>query len=316
MLELADSWVWDSWYFDDGENFHAFFLRASRALIDPERRHQRASVGHAVSRDLRTWHVLPDALVHSDGPAFDDCAIWTGSVIRDHEGGFHLFYTGIDRAGRGRVQQIGHAVSSDLISWTRTDDGPVVRADTRWYETDETHQRENWRDPWVYFDDSASTWRMLITAHAADGDERWRGTIASAVSDDLVRWQVEAPLTTHRGFRQLEVVQTLEIDGRWVAVWCMAASDVDPRWADRVGVAPVTGTWTCPAESAAGPFHLDAAEPIEVEGTYAGRIVMDRSGDPVLMAFADRRADGSFGGFLIDPVPLTLTVRGTLQPSA
>ena len=316
MLALADSWVWDSWYFDDGEYFHAFFLKASRALLDPDLRHQRATVGHAISEDLVTWELLPDALVFSDGPAFDDCAIWTGCVVQDLQGGFHLFYTGIDRSSRGRVQQIGHAVSCDLISWKRHDVNPVVIADACWYETDTTHQRENWRDPWVFFDELSQCWRMLITAHASEGDERWRGTIATAESVDLVNWQVKAPLTEHRGFRQLEVVQTIDIQGQWVALWCMAASDVDTSWVDSTGVIPLTGTWSCPAESGTGPFHFDAAEPIAVEGTYAGRVVIDRSGTPVFMAFADRDQRGDFGGYLINPVALALTDRGTLQPSA
>ena len=50
MLRLADHWVWDSWLAADGGEHHLFFLRASRALLDPERRHDRASIGHATSR--------------------------------------------------------------------------------------------------------------------------------------------------------------------------------------------------------------------------------------------------------------------------
>jgi len=39
MLRLADHWVWDSWLAVAGAEYHLFFLRASRALHDPERRH-------------------------------------------------------------------------------------------------------------------------------------------------------------------------------------------------------------------------------------------------------------------------------------
>ena len=39
---------------------------------------------------------------------------------------------------------------------------------------------------------------------------------------------------------------------------------------------------------------------------------LDRSGRPQLLAFADV-GPGGFGGYLIDPVPLGLTDRGTLQ---
>ncbi|HEY5482995.1 MAG TPA: hypothetical protein VIK31_04190 [Propionibacteriaceae bacterium] len=78
MLGLADSWVWDFWTSDDGRSYHLFFLYASKALHDPEARHYRASIGHAVSTDLVSWRRIEDTLVRSDAPAFDDLA--TGRV--------------------------------------------------------------------------------------------------------------------------------------------------------------------------------------------------------------------------------------------
>ena len=34
--------TWDFWFADTGDAYHVFFLRASRALQDPHRRHRRA----------------------------------------------------------------------------------------------------------------------------------------------------------------------------------------------------------------------------------------------------------------------------------
>ena len=66
MLRLPDHWVWDSWYAqDDDGRWHAFFLRASRALLDPHRRHRRASIGHAVSTDLRSWQLVISCHIRS-----------------------------------------------------------------------------------------------------------------------------------------------------------------------------------------------------------------------------------------------------------
>ena len=61
-LRLPDKWVWDFWLVRDGKDYHAFYLQAPRSLGDPELRHLNASIGHAISKDLRYWHVLPDAL--------------------------------------------------------------------------------------------------------------------------------------------------------------------------------------------------------------------------------------------------------------
>ena len=193
-FRLADHWVWDSWLADDGQDYHLFFLRASRALRDPDRRHRRASIGHAVSADLENWTLLPDALVAGDEPSWDDMATWTGSTVQGHDGRWHLFYTGVSRAEDGLRQRIGSAVSDDLISWERTGAGPL-EADPRWYEKlgEGTWPDEAWRDPFVFYDDDSRQWQMLVTARAATGDPDARGVVGHAVSDDLEHWTVRPP---------------------------------------------------------------------------------------------------------------------------
>ena len=83
MLALKDKWVWDFWFAVDNDEVHIFFLQAPRSLGDPERRPHHASIGHAVSRDYRTWTALPDAWHPGADGDWDDLATWTGSVIRD-----------------------------------------------------------------------------------------------------------------------------------------------------------------------------------------------------------------------------------------
>ena len=307
MLHLPDSWVWDSWYADDGERFHAFTLTASRALGDHELRHYVPFVSHHVSDDLVHWQRVRDALVPSRPPDFDDQGIWTGSTLRGPDGTWHLFYTGIDRVGDARIQRLGHAVSRDLMVWDRVSAGPVLTADPRWYQTFDVDGNEPFRDPWVFAE--GDHWRMLVTAHTADGPVDQRGAIATAVSPDLETWTLEPPVVAHVGLRQLEVPQVAQVDGAFVLAYCLTGTDVHAP-----GLPQTTGTWTAPADSPAGPFHIDRAEPIAVEGNYAGRLVQDRNGVWNLMAFVDVAADGSFGGVIGDPVPLALTERGTLQP--
>lgn len=307
MLQLSDAWVWDSWYADDGDLFHAFTLKASRALGDHELRHHVPSVGHSVSTDLIHWTEVADALVPSEPGHFDDQGIWTGSVVQCG-GTWHLFFTGIDRTGMSALQRIGHAVSDDLMTWTRVTDEPVVCADPRWYETQASVTRENWRDPWVFRD--GARWRMLVTAQSATGPEGQRGCIATAVSADLTSWTIEPPLAEHVGLAQLEVLQIVEESERFVVVFCLTGSDVHAP-----GLPQMTGTWTAPADSPSGPFHIDRAEPIDLIGNYAGRIVRDRQGSLNLMAFVDVDAAGGFGGWIGNPVPVALTDRGTLQPA-
>ena len=72
------------------DRYHLLVLYASRALHDPEARHFRASIGHAVSADLLQWTRVADALVRSDTPAFEDLATWTGSTVRHSDGTYVL----------------------------------------------------------------------------------------------------------------------------------------------------------------------------------------------------------------------------------
>ena len=136
MLRLEDRWVWDWWLADDGSRFHVFYLQAPKALGDQHLRHRNATVGHAVSDDLRDWHILPDALRPGPAGTWDDIATWTGSTIF-HAGTWHMFYTGTSTAEGGRVQRIGLATSPDLVAWTKHPRNPLFEADPRWYEIED-----------------------------------------------------------------------------------------------------------------------------------------------------------------------------------
>jgi beta-fructofuranosidase len=313
MISIEGFWIWDSWYVLHEGRHHAFYLKAPRSLGNPDLRHANATIGHSFSADLVNWTQLPDAIAPGEEGSFDDLAIWTGSIVR-REGLWHLFFTGVDRAGHTSVQRIGHASSPDLITWHRVDSSPVVSADNRWYSTaaEAPAFDEPWRDPWVFFDASDGLWHMLVTARepASPGHEA-AGSVGHCTSPDLMNWEVCAPLSEGSGFTQVEVIQVLEVSGEHVIVFCAAASDVlNP------GVEAATGTYSAPADGPLGPFHFDRAEPIHAPGIYAGRIVETSDGQRVLLGFIDADVDGSgFAGSICDPVPLHLTGRGTLQPA-
>jgi beta-fructofuranosidase len=294
MLRLPDHWVWDSWYArDDDGAWHAFFLRASRALLDPERRHQRAAIGHAVSTDLRTWRLLPDALVAADAPAWDDLATWTGSTVRGPDGRWYLFYTGVSRAERGLVQRIGLAVSDDLVSWHRHGTAPLVETDPTWYEVLDpaAWYEQAWRDPWVFPDPAGAGWHMLITARAGQGPAAGRGVIGHATSPDLLRWTVRAPLSAPAGFGHLEVPQVAVVDGQPLLLFCTNAGAAGHR------------VYVVPGTSVAGGWDVSAALPFRHPHLYGPRLVPDDDGGWGLIGFLDR-VDGAFVGELIDPIPV------------
>jgi beta-fructofuranosidase len=302
MLRLAASWVWDFWIADDGDRYHLFFLKASRALVDPDRRHWRATIGHATSTDLTTWTEHADALIPDDSPAFDDLATWTGSVVRDESGQWRMFYTAVSRAEGGLVQRISSVVSDDLFTWRREDDRQVLEPDARWYETAEARDwpDQAWRDPWVFRDQGA--WHMLITARANQGAPDDRGVIGHATSPDLARWTVHPPVSKPgAGFGHIEVVQVAVVDGTPVGLFsCLGAQLSQERRAED----PIGGVWAFATESLTGPFRLEQAYRLTDERLYVGRLVQDRAGNWQLIAFRNDDEDGGWVGEITDPRPV------------
>lgn len=316
MLHLPSAWVWDFWLADDGDQFHLFFLKASRALIDPDKRHWRASIGHATSTDLSVWTEQPDALVPADGPAFDDLATWTGSIVRDDAGIWRMFYTGVNREGGGLIQRIGSATSPDLKVWHRHEPTGVIKPDVRWYESiaDNFWPDEAWRDPWVFRDQTNGQWHMLVTARAKSGPADQRGVVGHATSEDLTNWTVREPLsTTEAGFGQLEVLQVAAVDGRNVLLFSCLSSELSD---ERKARGERGGIWAVNVDTLTGPFDIEHAYRVADETLYVGRLVQDRSGVWQFLAFKNTALDGEWIGEITDPMPVAWVDNRLTIPSA
>ncbi|MDR1635345.1 MAG: glycoside hydrolase family 68 protein [Bifidobacteriaceae bacterium] len=305
MFDPRDSWVWDYWFADDGQRYHLFFLYASKALHDPEARHHRASIGHAVSDDLRSWTRIEDALVRGENGSFDDLATWTGSVVRDNDGTWHMFYTGATLAASGQnTQSVGCATSTDLVTWHKSSANPILRPDRRWYETLEGSDWHDgaFRDPWVFADPDGAGWHMLITARAADGPRFGRGVVGHATSADLRRWSLNGPLSEpcEDGFGQLEVMQVEVVEGQPVLVFsCLARHATVPRRSPRGGI------WAVNATSVTGPFDISKAYPLTSDDLYVGRLLHRREDNEwMLFAFRNKGPAGAFVGGITDPMPV------------
>jgi len=310
---LPDHWVWDFWLADDGEQFHLYYLFAPRSLGDESLRHRNARIGRATSRDLVSWVDHGEVLAPGAAGSLDETATWTGSVVRASDGEWRMFYTGsrfLAPDSTTNVEQIGLAVSDDLVVWRKRDD-VLVSADPRWYERleDGTWREEAWRDPWVYSD--GERWHMLVTARANEGDALDRGVIAHATSDDLESWTVQPPVSAPgAGFLHLEVPQLVEHEGRYVLLF---SCDTPHLAVDRRKRGETGGIWAVDAPSATGPFAVERAVRIADERYYSGRLIRDHDGAWLLLAFENVGEGGDFIGRLSDPMPVTWTDDGVLQ---
>jgi len=320
VLALENDWIWDSWYVRDADLWHAYFLKAPKSLINPQLRHFNVTQGHATSTDLVTWDHKGTCFAPAEGPAWDDFTTWTGSVVRDDAGLWHLFYTGTAKAEEGLYQRIGHATSEDLHSWSRVGDGLCLDFEgpnAAAYETDYMagfwHDRAM-RDPWVMRDPGGGGWLMFFTARAAGIEEpNAGGAIGCATSADLATWELQPPVFTG-GYGQLEVPQVFERDGRWFCLFCTAAEHFSKAQAEATAGGPVTGNHYLVGDGPRGPWRiapgfLDGALPCR---RYAARIVDTGSG-LVILGFADHPDGKTFVGHVMDPDPVEVTGDGLLR---
>ena len=291
-FDLDDFYVWDFWtaYDATAGRTHLFFLHAPRSLGDPELRHRSARVGHAVSTDLRTWERLPDPLPEPC-EGLDDLATWTGCTVRGDDA-WWLFTTGLSDADDGLVQRIGSARSTDLVTWERTP--LLLEADPAHYQrSSPSWPEEAWRDPWAVRDD-AGHWHLYVTARDAAGGPG-AGVVGHATSTDLVAWKVGPPLSEPTGvFEWLEVVQVVEVEGRWVLVFSCLSEQM-------AGAQPGEGgVWSVAVDGPGASVDVLSAVRLLDERHYVGKVV-EHAGTALLMAFRHQDPAGAFVGGLAGP---------------
>lgn len=321
-FSLPDRWVWDAWYAQDGAATHMFFLNAPKSIGNPDQRHFYAQIGHAVSHDLETWDEVGCAISPALGPAWDDLATWTGSVVLRPDGKWMMFYTGISRAERGHVQRIGAAWSDDLMQWTRVDAGPLLAADPNHYETLSNSDAvdEAFRDPFVFPDPNGDGWHMYFTARRPTGPMDGRGVIGHATSPDLEVWHIQPPIWTGDLYGELEVPDLFEHEGRWYLLFSTSARMIADSHQSRRGMPRETGTHYLVSETGPlGPWHHPAPKFLWGDGLgthYVARHVKMPSGDHALIAFNNNDAKGRFQGTLTDPRPMHIKPDGQLRMAA
>ena len=319
VIALKDKWIWDSWYAHDGERWHGFFLQADKSLGDPDLRHLNVTQGHAVSYDLTNWTHLGTMFGPNSTPAWDDSTTWTGSVLKDDAGLWHLFYTGTRLSEASLRQRIGHAISSDLHNWRRVGDGLALDLDgaaASQYEVDHEgrwHDRAM-RDPWVMRDPAGAGWLMYFTARVPDAAEpNAGGAIGFATSPDLTTWTLKPPVFSG-GFGQLEVPQVFTVGDKWYCLFCTSAGHWSEAYRQSNPESPVTGNHYLVADNPRGPWTIapgpffDGAEPCR---RYAARILQTEDGLRIL-GFADN-GKANFGGYILDPEPVVVGMDGLLS---
>ncbi len=134
-----------------------------------------------------------------------DPALGTGSVLRDQEGLYHLFYTGHNDTGNGGMGKecVMHATSTDRVNWQKQPE------DT--FFSPEGYSRDDFRDPEVFWVEEDGCYWLLIAAR----EESLGGVVAKYTSPDLKSWTFEGPLYAPQAQYMLECPDLFCMGGTW-----------------------------------------------------------------------------------------------------
>lgn len=142
--------------------------------------------GHWVSDDMVHWENVRPALAPEAG-TLDPDGVWSGSAAYDRSGNPVLFYT----AGNDAVspnQRTAIATPADtsdpyLQQWVKHP-SPVT-------EQNGVGIHNEFRDPFVWYDEEVDKWYQLVTSGLSDMSS---GTALVYVSDDMYNWEYKGQL--------------------------------------------------------------------------------------------------------------------------
>jgi beta-fructofuranosidase len=233
-----DAWSADFIPFYERGRYHLFYLLDWR---------DRAGHGEGTP-----WYQLStNDLVHFDehgcmlsrGAELEqDLYVFTGSVIRA-QGQYHIFYTGHNPYLREQgkpAQAVMHAVSHDLLTWQK------LPEDT-FFAPQDQYEPHDWRDPFVFWNDEAQEYWMLLAARLKHGPSRQRGCTALCASQDLKQWEVRDPLWAPGLYFTHECPDLFRI-GDW---WYLIFSEFSDATLTRYRMSrSLTGPWLAPTDDA------------------------------------------------------------------
>lgn len=122
-------------------------------------------------------------ILHRGTKDDQDLYVFTGSCIKANDL-YHIFYTGHNPHFDGikPVQAIMHAISTDGIKYQKIDDEIMFAIDG--------YEMNDWRDPFVFYDQSDEEYKMLLAARKTNHKKRGGVTLMMR-SADLKHWSFD-----------------------------------------------------------------------------------------------------------------------------
>jgi beta-fructofuranosidase len=256
-----NGWVGDLIPFSHDGKFYLFYLHDKREGKNLDDYGFRTTWNLLITTD--GTDITDHGVVLPTGNNDDiDESCYTGSVIEDRNGVFHMFYTAqnvsLSRYSRdGRpLQFIMHATSRDLITWEKHYDSA--------FGADETiYEAHDWRDPYVFFHEADSCYYMLVAAREKGAPQKTGGCIALCKSADLWNWEAQKPFYSPRAYMTHECPDLFQLNDWWYLVY----STFTERFVTHYRYSKsIFGPWNAPIEDSFDGRAFYAAKTAELRG--------------------------------------------------
>lgn len=207
-----------------------------------------------------------------------DASLCTGSIIKSRENGFYyMFYAGhkFNNDPNTPTQAVLLGVSKDLKNWVKDETFYLsISADG--------YNRNDFRDPFVYFDNESNEYKMIITTQ-----RNGQGTLALYTSSDLHHWVLQDPFYVDSSTPILECADLFK-EGDW---WYLIYSNVNDRKVHYKYSKSQNGPWITPPQPT-----------IDGIAYYAGKTASDGASRYIFGWCPTRIGDGAedqWGGSLV-----------------
>lgn len=194
--------------------------------------------------DLSSWSVPVEAVPVGETGAAD---YWTGSgsIVADPGGGYRIYYTGHDP--KARPKEVVMEARAPALA------GPWTKVPQASFAGTPIYDEWDFRDPFVFWNQEAEAWWMLITTRQAG-----RAAVGLYTSPDLGQWAAADPIHTEDSPLNLEVPDLFEEEGDWFLIYS------DQR-AESRQVRYLT------AKDSGGPYSYHPHDALDGRGFYAGK---------------------------------------------
>lgn len=206
------AWVGDLIpYYEDGM-FYNFYLHDPRIK---KGEYAEETTWHLMTTTDFVNHHYRGETIKRGEPDRPNLNAYTGSVLKDKDEIYHVFYTAYNenyKINGKSIQSVMQAAGPDLEHLETIEDF-IYSADGDRYE------EFDWRDPFVFWNEEEGCYYMLVTSRIKGAGELRGGCIALSKSKDLLHWTYEESFYYPGMYITMECPEVFRIGEYWYMVF-------------------------------------------------------------------------------------------------